>query len=67
MCKLGILPRKEKKKLYFPKPYQQMAYPGRCITDPDPRLFQCAVMDVFSRLCFPASYSEQPAYSSAGF
>ena len=52
MRKPGMFPQKEKKKVYTPKPYQQMTHPGeriqvdvkvvprRCITDLELRLFQ---------------------------
>ena len=41
--------------------------PRRCITDPELRLFQYTAVDEFSRLRFLATYSEQPACSSADF
>ena len=79
MRKLGMFPRKEKKKPYFPKPYGQMTYPGqrvqvdvkvvphRCIADPELRLYQYTAIDEFSRLRFLAAYPEQSTYSSADF
>lgn len=79
MRKLGMFPQEKKKKVYTPKPYQQMTYPGqrvqvdvkvvprRCITDPELRLFQYTAIDEFSRLRFLAAYLEQSTYSSADF
>lgn len=79
MRKLGMFPRKEKKKPYFPKPYGQMTYPGqrvqvdvkvvprRCIADPELRLYQYTAIDEFSRLRFLTAYPEQSTYSSADF
>ena len=79
MRKLGMFPRKEKKKAHVSKPYQQMTYPGqrvqvdvkivprRCITDPELHLFQYTAIDEFSRLRFLAAYPEQSTYSSADF
>lgn len=79
MRKLGMLPQKEKKSVYKPKPYEQMTYPGqriqvdvkvvprRCITDPELHLFQYTAIDEFTRLRFLAAYPEQSTYSSADF
>ena len=75
MCKL----RPEKKKVYKPKPYEQMAYPGqrvqvdvkvvprKCIANPELRLFQYTVIDEFTRLRSLAAYPEQSTYSYADF
>lgn len=79
MRKLGMFPAEPKKKVYQPKPYEQMTYPGqrvqidvkvvprRCITDPNLRLFQYTAIDEFSRLRFLYAYEEQSTYSSADF
>ncbi len=79
MRKPGMFPQKEKKKVYTPKPYQQMTHPGeriqvdvkvvprRCITDSELRLFQYTAIDEFSRLRFLAAYPEQFTCSSADF
>ena len=67
------------KKMYKPKPYEQMTYPGQrvqvdvkvvpraCIADPELRLFQYTAIDEFTRLRFLAAYPEQSTYSSADF
>ena len=79
MQKLGLFPAAEKKKMYKPKPYEQMTYPGqrvqvdvkvvprRCIADPELRLYQYTAIDEFTRLRFLAAYPEQSTYSSADF
>lgn len=79
MRKLGMFPNRKKKKVYTPKPYEQMTYPGqrvqvdvkvvprRCVTNPELRLFQYTVIDEFTRLRFLAAYPEQSSYSSADF
>ena len=41
--------------------------PGKCIADPELRLFQYTAIDEFSRLRFLAAYPEQSTYSSADF
>jgi len=79
MRKMGMFPPAEKKKVYVPKPYEQMQYPGqrvqvdvkvvprKCITDPELRLYQYTAIDEFTRLRFLAAYPEQSTYSSADF
>ena len=79
MRKQGLFPTAEKKKVYKPKPYEQMTYPGqrvqvdvkvvprRCLADPELRLFQYTAIDEFTRLRFLAAYPEQSTYSSADF
>ena len=79
MRKLGMFPAASKKKVYKPKPYEQMTYPGqrvqvdvkvvprKCIADPELRLFQYTAIDEFTRLRFLAAYSEQNTFSSADF
>lgn len=79
MRKLGLFPQAEKKKVYRPKPYPQMTYPGqrvqvdvkvvprRCIADPELRLYQYTAIDELTRLRFLAAYPEQNACSSADF
>ena len=79
MRKLGLFPAAKKKKVYQPKPYEQMTHPGQrvqvdvkvvprtCIADPELRLYQYTAIDEFSRLRFLAAYPEQSTYSSADF
>ena len=79
MQKLGLFLAAEKKKMYKPKPYEQMTYPGqrvqvdvkvvprRCIADPELRLYQYTAIDEFTRLRFLAAYQEQSTCSSADF
>ena len=66
MRRLELLPTPKPKKVYTPKPYEQMTYPGQrvqvdvkvvprsCIADPELRLFL-------------VTYEEQITYSSAAF
>lgn len=61
MRELGMFPQEKKKKVYIPKPYQQMTYPGqriqvdvkvvprRYITAPELRSFQYTAIDEFFR------------------
>ncbi len=77
--KWGCFRLKSRKKVYKPKPYEQMTYPGQrvqvdvkvvpraCIADPELRLFQYTAIDEFTRLRFLAAYPEQSTYSSADF
>ena len=79
MRKLGLFPAIVKKKVYKPKPYEQMTYPGqrvqvdvkvvprRCIVDPQLRLYQYTAIDEFTRLRFLAAYPDQTTYASADF
>lgn len=79
MKKLGMFPKAKEKKVYHPKPYQQMTYPGeriqidvkvvpgKCISAPGLKLYQYTAIDEFSRLRFLAAYEEQSTYSSADF
>ena len=79
MRKMGMFPAEKPKKVYKPKPYEQMTYPGQrvqvdvkvvpraCIADPELRLFQYTAIDEFTRLRFLAAYPEQSTYSSADF
>ena len=79
MRRLGLLPTPKPKKVYIPKPYEQMTYPGQrvqvdvkvvprsCIADPELRLFQYTAIDEYSRMRFLAAYEEQSTYSSANF
>ena len=79
MRKLGLFPAIVKKKVYKPKPYEQMTYPGqrvqvdvkvvprRCIADPQLRLYQYTAIDEFTRLRFLAAYPDQTTYASADF
>lgn len=79
MKRLEMLPPKDSRKAYTPKPYEQMTYPGQriqvdvkvvprsCIADPELRLFQYTAIDEFSRLRFLAAYPEQSTFSSADF
>ena len=79
MRRLGLLPTPKPKKVYIPKPYEQMTYPGQrvqvdvkvvprsCIADPELRLFQYTAIDEYSRMRFLAAYEEQSTYSSSDF
>ena len=79
MKRLGMLPGKEKKKKYTPKPYEQMTYAGervqidvkvvprKCITDPELKLFQYTAIDEYTRYRVLGAYPEQSTYSSAEF
>ena len=79
MRRLELLPTPKPKKVYTPKPYEQMTYPGQrvqvdvkvvprsCIADPELRLFQYTAIDEYSRLRFLGAYEEQSTYSSAAF
>lgn len=79
MRRLGLLPTPKPKKVYIPKPYEQMTYPGQrvqvdvkvvprsCIADLELRLFQYTAIDEYSRMRFLAAYEEQSTYSSADF
>ena len=79
MRKLGMFPPAKAKTPYKPKPFEQMTcpgervqvdvkvVPGRCIAEPELRLFQYTAMDEFTRLRFLAAYPEQSIYSSADF
>jgi transposase InsO family protein len=79
MRKLRMFPPRKPKKVYIPKPYEQMQYPGQrvridvkivpraCIADPQLRLFQYTAIDEYSRLRFLGAYEEQSTYSSADF
>jgi len=79
MRKMGMFPAEKPKKVYKPKPYEQMTYPGQrvqvdvkvvprvCIANPELRLFQYTAIDEFTRLRFLAAYPEQSTYSSADF
>ena len=74
----GALPEHPKKKVYTPKPYEQMTHPGErvqidvkvvpraCCTD-SLRLFQYTAIDEFTRLRYLRAYEEQNTYSSADF
>ena len=71
MRKMGMFPAEKPKKVYKPKPYEQMTYSGQrvqvdvkvvprvCIADPELRLFQYTAIDEFTRLRFLAAYPEQ--------
>lgn len=79
MRKMGLFPQKKPQKAYMPKPYEQRTRPGeriqvdvkavprKCIAAPELRSFQCAAVDEFTRLRFPAAYPEQSTYPSADF
>ena len=79
MRRLELLPAPKPKKVYTPKPYEQMTYPGQrvqvdvkvvprsCIADPELRLFQYTAIDEYSRMRFLGAYEEQSTYSSADF
>ncbi len=79
MRRLGMFPPPKEKKVYVPKPYEQMKYPGQrvqidvkvvpraCIADSQLRLFQYTAIDEYSRLRFLGAYEEQSTYSSADF
>ena len=75
----GLMPVKETKKKYKPKPYEQMDYPGqrvqidvkvvprRCIADPALKLYQYTAIDEYSRMRYLGAYEEQSTYSSEDF
>ena len=77
--KLEPFPAASKKKVYKPKPYEQMTYPGqrvqvdvkvvprKCIADSQLRLYQYIAIDEFTRLRFLAANPEQTTFSSADF
>ena len=77
--KLEPFPAASKKKVYKPKPYEQMIYPGqrvqvdvkvvprKCIADSQLRLYQYIAIDEFTRLRFLAANPEQTTFSSADF
>ena len=79
MRKMDMFQAKQEKKGYIPKPYKQMDHPGqrvqvdvkvlpgKCIADPELRLFQYTAIDEFTRLRFRRAYPEQSTYSSADF
>ena len=74
MRRMGMFPAEKPKKVYKPKPYEQMTYPGQrvqvdvkvvprvCITDPEARLFQYTAIDEFARLRFLPPDPEQSTY-----
>lgn len=74
----GALTGQPPKKVYTPKPYEQMTYPGErvqidvkfvpraCCVD-GLRLFQYTAIDEFTRLRYLGAYEEQSTYSSADF
>jgi len=79
MRKLGMFPPAQNNKVYKPKPYEQMQYPGQrvqidvkvvprsCIADPELHLFQYTAIDEYSRIRYLGAYEEQSTYSSADF
>lgn len=79
MRKLEMFPEAKPKKLYIPKPYEQMQYPGqrvqmdvkvvprKCIANPELKLYQYTAIDEYSRLRFLGAYEEQSTYSSEDF
>ena len=79
MKREGMMPQKKKEKKYIPKPYEQMTHPGeriqidvkvvpgKCIADPELRLYQYTAIDEYSRYRVLGAYPEQSTYSSTLF